>query len=113
MSGYLNSAKLDELCAEIGRENLPMLLDIFLGELKRYHIVLSGDVKQLHSPLKEICHMLKSNAASFGADHLCELANKLDAKARAGEPINTLEYRDLILFSIDQTTRQYQSLTLS
>ncbi|WED20896.1 Hpt domain-containing protein [Vibrio sp. JC009] len=110
MTCYLNLGKIDDLCNEIGRDNLPVLLDIFLSELDGYHTVLSGDLEELQHPLREISHALKSSAASFGADNLCELAKSLDAKAKAGEQLNTDEYRESILESIRKTIREYNVL---
>lgn len=110
MTCYLNLSKIDDLCNEIGRDNLPVLLDIFLSELDGYETVLSGSLDELQSPLTEISHALKSSAASFGADNLCELARELDARAKAGERINTDECREPILDSIRETIREYHSL---
>jgi two-component system phosphorelay protein LuxU len=107
---YLNINKVDDLCNEIGRENLPVLLEIFLSELDGYNAVLSGELAELQSPLSDISHALKSSAASFGADNLCEVAKSLDARVKAGEVINTAEYRETIVASIQQTIREYQSL---
>ena len=41
----LNQQKVDELAGEIGQENVPVLLEIFLGELKGYyeHLDLNKD----------------------------------------------------------------------
>ncbi len=75
----LNRAKVEQLSEEIGSENVPMLLDIFIGELAGYQTklkTLEGD-EQIRQ-LKEISHALKSSAASFGADRLCELAQNID-----------------------------------
>ncbi|MDW1810739.1 Hpt domain-containing protein, partial [Vibrio sp. Vb2362] len=71
----LNQQKIDELSMEIGSDNVPVLFDIFLGEMDTYIENLSqlqGAERLAYS--KEISHALKSSAASFGADRLCELA---------------------------------------
>ncbi len=71
---------------EIGNDNVSLLFDIFLGEMDTYIDNLqsvSGD-KQL-SYLKDISHALKSSAASFGADRLCELAISIDNKVKNNE----------------------------
>ncbi len=39
----LNQDKIERLAAEIGVENVPVLLDIFLGELTMYIDNLNGD----------------------------------------------------------------------
>ncbi|GLR02797.1 phosphorelay protein LuxU [Vibrio hyugaensis] len=82
----LNQQKIDELAAEIGLDNVPILLDIFLGEMDVYITNLSqyqGSEQLIY--LKEISHALKSSAASFGADRLCDLAVAIDKKAKSGE----------------------------
>ncbi|MGR5324373.1 quorum-sensing phosphorelay protein LuxU [Vibrio alfacsensis] len=85
-TGVLNQQKIDELAAEIGRDNVPVLLEIFLGEMDSYIVHLSQNhhTEQLVY-LKEISHALKSSAASFGADRLCALATDIDKKAKADE----------------------------
>lgn len=81
----LNQKKIDALSNEIGEDNVPILLEIFLSELASYLKVL-GDTsfQDKLSYLKEISHALKSSAASFGADALCELAVSIDAKVKQG-----------------------------
>ena len=81
-----NQQKIEELSAEIGSDNVPVLLDIFLGEMDSYIGTLTelqGSEQLLY--LKEISHALKSSAASFGADRLCELAIAIDKKAKANQ----------------------------
>ncbi|EKO3781405.1 Hpt domain-containing protein, partial [Vibrio metschnikovii] len=34
---WMNTEKIDALAQEIGKENIPILMDIFLGELRLYH----------------------------------------------------------------------------
>lgn len=63
----LNQQKIDELSMEIGSDNVPVLFDIFLGEMDTYIENLSqlqGAERLAYS--KEISHALKSSAASFG-----------------------------------------------
>ena len=81
----LNQQKIAALGNEIGDDNVPMLLEIFLSELASYLKVL-GDTsfQDKLSYLKGISHALKSSAASFGADALCELAVAIDAKVKQG-----------------------------
>ena len=79
----LNQQKIDELAGEIGEENVPVLLDIFLGELAGYDEHLSsGKLDDVGQYLAEISHALKSSAASFGADQLCEFAVALDSRVK-------------------------------
>ncbi len=79
----LNQHKIDQLATEIGSDNVPLLLDIFLGEMVTYKENLQSYTgEKLLSYLKEISHALKSSAASFGADRLCELAISIDKKGK-------------------------------
>ena len=71
MTKVLNQQKVDELAGEIGQENVPVLLEIFLGELKGYYEHLEINKESDTSKyLADISHALKSSAASFGADSL-------------------------------------------
>ncbi|WCE28751.1 Hpt domain-containing protein [Vibrio sp. SCSIO 43137] len=110
MAEYLNANKIDDLSNEIGQDNLPVLLDIFLGELNGYQTELSSDRDGLETRLGDISHALKSSAASFGAENLCQVATNIDAQVKAGEKINTLENRESILSSIEKTIRAYDGL---
>jgi len=107
---YLNSNKIEDLCNEIGQENLPVLLNIFLGELNSYHVSLTENGDNLERLLSDISHALKSSAASFGADDLCRKALHIDAKAKAGEKVSTAENRNSLLDSIEATIRAYGAL---
>lgn len=79
----LNQQKIDELSMEIGSDNVPVLFDIFLGEMDTYIENLSQLQRaERLAYSKEISHALKSSAASFGADRLCELAMSIDKKKR-------------------------------
>ena len=82
----LNQKKIDELSRIIGSDNVPVLLDIFIGEMDTYIENLSQfrGAKRL-CYLKEISHALKSSAASFGAECLCQLAISIDKKSKSGE----------------------------
>ncbi|MCL9782611.1 Hpt domain-containing protein [Vibrio sp. S4M6] len=107
----LNQKKIDRLAAEVGEENVPVLLEIFLGELDGYisHLASNstGDIVEY---LKEISHALKSSAASFGADALCNIAITIDAKAKAGQPINEKQDTDDMLDWLQQTYQRYSEL---
>ncbi|MCF8779107.1 Hpt domain-containing protein [Vibrio sp. IRLE0018] len=82
----LNQKKIASLSEEIGQENVPMLLEIFLGELESYLKVLcDATYSDKLSYLKEISHALKSSAASFGADSLCAYAVEIDARAKQND----------------------------
>lgn len=80
----LNQSKIDQLSLDIGSDNVPVLLEIFLGELDTYITNLSRfQAEEQDAYLREISHALKSSAASFGADQLCELAVTIDAKVKS------------------------------
>ncbi len=84
----LNQQKIDALSKEIGRDNVPLLLDIILGEMDTYiNNLRNYSGEQQLSYLKEISHALKSSAASFGADRLRELAIVIDQKAKNNQLI--------------------------
>jgi len=71
MTKVLNQQKVDELAGEIGQENVPVLLEIFLGELKGYYEHLEiNKASDTSKYLADISHALKSSAASL-AQILC------------------------------------------
>jgi two-component system phosphorelay protein LuxU len=107
---YLNSSKIDDLCNEIGQENLPVLLDIFLGELNEYQTTLLENSDELERQIGEISHALKSSAASFGADNLCYTAKSIDARVKAGQVVSTPETRESMLESIRATIDAFGSI---
>jgi len=107
---YLNANKIDDLCNEIGQDNLPFLLDIFLGELNEYQVALLEGGDDLERQLSDISHALKSSAASFGADELCKTAKHIDASAKAGLQVSTIENKNSMLLSIQGTIKAYGSL---
>jgi len=102
----LNKEMIQRLANDIGQENVPMLLEIFLGELTDYISMLSKDDPEFVShQLEEISHALKSSAASFGADKLCALAHEVDKQAKLGESI--YEYRLAFIELLQQTQQNY------
>lgn len=108
----LNQQKIDELSMEIGSDNVPVLLDIFLGEMDTYIDNLSqleGSEQLVY--LKEISHALKSSAASFGADRLCELAMSIDKKAKSGELVEQGSEVNTMLERLNETRDAYRSWT--
>lgn len=108
----LNQQKIDELSMEIGSDNVPVLFDIFLGEMDTYIENLSqlqGGAERL-AYSKEISHALKSSAASFGgADRLCELAMSIDKKAKAGELTAESEVLEVMFDLLHETRDAYRS----
>lgn len=110
MTTYLNTDKIDDLCNEIGQENLPVLLDIFLGELNEYQVAITESGDDLERQLGEISHALKSSAASFGADELCKTAQYIDASVKAGQQVSTIENKSSMLANIQATIDAYGSI---
>ncbi len=106
----LNQHKIDQLATEIGSDNVPLLLDIFLGEMATYRENLQSYTgeKQL-SCLKEISHALKSSAASFGADRLCELAISIDKKAKNHQLIEDGDEASAMVDLLGDTSDVYRS----
>ncbi|ODS12017.1 Phosphorelay protein LuxU [Vibrio scophthalmi] len=106
----LNQAKVERLGNEIGKENVPILLEIFLGELAQYIETLSVEQDNQGAYLKDISHALKSSAASFGAEALCALAVELDAAAKAGASLDDVEIKQKMLALLVDTQQRYKSL---
>ncbi len=107
----LNQTKIDKLAKDIGEENVPMLVQIFLGELVTYkQSLVSDELTDKSRYLKEISHALKSSAASFGADKLCAKALDIDARAKQGIEFDEgVEAADMVSI-LDQTYGFYQKL---
>ncbi|CAK4068926.1 Phosphorelay protein LuxU [Vibrio sp. 16] len=107
----LNKEKIERLASEIGADNVPILLDIFLGELAQYKSKLTDDASlDVVSYLKEISHALKSSAASFGAEVLCAYAIELDSMAKAGQSFDPNSSRDKMIDLLSETESHYQRL---
>ncbi|XAW90185.1 quorum-sensing phosphorelay protein LuxU [Vibrio sp. CDRSL-10 TSBA] len=107
----LNQTKVDSLAREIGEENVPVLVEIFLGELDMYQQNLSSD--QLDDKvqyLKEISHALKSSAASFGAELLCAKAVEIDSRAKSGEGIDEAHDTASMIELLERTHQRYSQL---
>jgi len=107
----LNQEKIDRLAAEVGKENVPVLLEIFLGELDAYiSNLVSNPTGSTSQYLKEISHALKSSAASFGAEALCANAIAIDAKVKAGQAVDEKRDTDEMLELLQQTYHRYREL---
>ncbi len=109
MIAYLNLDKMNELCNEVGQDNLPILLNIFLVELNKYQEILTSEDEDLEHHLGNISHALKSSAASFGADNLCQIALRIDENLKANERVPLLEVQEVMLESLQATIDIYQS----
>lgn len=111
MREWINQSKIDLLAKEIGEENVPILVNIFLGELNDYQSKLVSDmVADKLGYLKEISHALKSSAASFGADRLCAKAVELDSRVKSGEMMDISLEVEHMLELLKQTHQCYSDL---
>ncbi|RJX68473.1 Hpt domain-containing protein [Vibrio sinensis] len=109
-----NSAKLEQLSHEIGAENVPILLNIFLSELAQYIDTLSMQTDDSNNEyLKDICHALKSSAASFGAEKLCAMAIEIDTSAKLGQRSEYREHRVQLIALLRETQQCYHKLLAS
>ncbi|PMK05204.1 quorum-sensing phosphorelay protein LuxU [Vibrio sp. 10N.261.55.A7] len=107
----LNQQKIDRLSNEIGAENVPILLDIFLGELNQYiSTIVNDETRNNADYLREISHALKSSAASFGADQLCHLSIQMDNRIKAGEALNPIEDSAIMVKTLEITRDVYREL---
>ncbi|PHX06753.1 quorum-sensing phosphorelay protein LuxU [Vibrio splendidus] len=112
MTKVLNQQKVDELAGEIGQENVPVLLEIFLGELKGYYEHLEiNKASDTSKYLADISHALKSSAASFGADSLCSFAISLDAKVKQALPVTDVDFQDMQELLLSTYTEYQQLMT--
>ncbi|MDF2153874.1 quorum-sensing phosphorelay protein LuxU [Vibrio sp. CAU 1672] len=106
----LNESKITELAEEIGVDNVPVLLGIFLGEMDTYIDTLAElPVERQEAYLKEISHALKSSAASFGADCLCDLALTIDKQVKAGQLTTVSDYAAQMQLVLETTRERYRS----
>jgi two-component system phosphorelay protein LuxU len=107
----LNQNKIDQLSGEIGAENVPVLLEIFIGELNTYIQNLSdSSVTDIDGYLKEISHALKSSAASFGAEALCAYSIEIDARAKLEQPLDLNQVQPKMVSLLVETQQRYQAL---
>ncbi|HAS61143.1 MAG TPA: phosphorelay protein [Vibrio sp.] len=106
----INQQQVERLKQEIGAENLPVLLDIFLSELSQYMVKLTDANNDQEAYLKEISHALKSSAASFGAEALRNLAIDYDGSGKAGVSLSTVEHKHKMLALLKETHQCYEKL---
>lgn len=107
----LNQNKIDQLSEEIGAENVPVLLEIFIGELNTYIRELSdSSVTDVDGYLKEISHALKSSAASFGAEALCAYAIEIDARAKLEQSLDLNQVQPKMVSLLEETQQRYRAL---
>jgi two-component system phosphorelay protein LuxU len=105
---YLNHQKVDQLTREIGVDNIPVLLEIFTGELVTYQQQLNcGNLASKSAYLKEISHALKSSAASFGADALCHFALSVDEAVKQDKFVEKDEDITFMMCCLNETHQVY------
>jgi two-component system phosphorelay protein LuxU len=105
---YLNQHKVEQLTREIGVDNIPVLLEIFTGELITYQQQLNcGNLAAKSAYLKEISHALKSSAASFGADALCHLALSVDEAVKQDDFVEKDEDISFMMSCLNETHQVY------
>ncbi|GAK86593.1 phosphorelay protein LuxU [Vibrio ponticus] len=106
----INHQQVERLKQEIGADNLPVLLGIFLTELNQYAEKLNLPDNDQDSYLKEISHALKSSAASFGAEALRSLAIDYDSAGKSGLMLASPEHKQKMLNLLQITHQQYEIL---
>ncbi|MGL6261697.1 Hpt domain-containing protein [Vibrio sp. WXL210] len=104
----INRVAIEELGEQIGQENLTPLFEIFTTELADYQQTLSQcEASKTSKQLAEICHALKSSAASFGADALCEHAREMDRLYKLGTDLTSGDYVNQTNAMLAETERAY------
>ncbi len=76
MTGLIDRKVLLELQQSIGPESLPLVLNTFIQQGEQELRNLNNSLTS--SQLKELCHSLKSSAASVGAMHLANTASQIE-----------------------------------
>ena len=79
MSNQIDRATFDSLLQNVGQDFIGELLDTFFSEAPQ----LISQMKSAHASsdaetFRRVAHSLKSNANSFGALHLADLAKELE-----------------------------------
>lgn len=84
----MNTKTIDSLRNEIGADNLPILLGIFTSELEQYQAALTTETEQA-SQFQEICHSLKSSAASLALKIFVRWRRRSTTKSRMARIVTT------------------------
>ncbi|AJR08073.1 Hpt domain-containing protein [Photobacterium gaetbulicola] len=79
----INAETIKRMADEVGQETLTLLLNVFSDELEQYQRQLLD--QPTISEVREICHSLKSSAASFGADELADMAQECESRVKQGQ----------------------------
>ncbi|QIL86576.1 Hpt domain-containing protein [Vibrio sp. HDW18] len=111
MREWINQSQIDVLAKEIGAENIPLLLNIFVDELNAYQRRLRSEPHaNQREYLQEISHALKSSAASFGAERLRGKAIELDRLAHTDLTFDLAYEVEQMLELLGQTHQRYLQL---
>jgi HPt (histidine-containing phosphotransfer) domain-containing protein len=88
---------LKQLEAEVGKEILSTLIDVFLKESQSLCAKLHTTLKERDiSETTRLLHSIKSGAKTYGASRLAALSAELEARARAND-LNTVEQSIVLL----------------
>ncbi|MDR9827963.1 Hpt domain-containing protein [Vibrio sp. FNV 38] len=110
----MNKVKIEELGAQIGINNLPPLFEIFTSELAQYqNQIKASQADSVTLQLGEICHALKSSAASFGADALCHHAKEIDVLYKHRKDLSQGDYIERTLELLVKTHQVYTQFELN
>jgi PAS domain S-box-containing protein len=103
----LDGSALERLAKTLGDgPALAALIDTFLAEAPNMLATLQESVREGNADeLRRIAHMLKANAATFGAEHLAELCRRLEAMGEEGALIGA---EDLVA-RVESEYRQVRS----
>ncbi len=110
MTSMVNYETLRRLAVEVGEETLPSLFVVFTDELCRYLTELS-DMPDI-TKVRDICHALKSSAASFGADELAELARECEYRVKLDQSEWVIAQLPHLIELLNLTIRDYKKLAL-
>lgn len=75
LSQLIDTGVLNTLQANIGKESLPLVLEAFVRQGRKDLQQVNSEISA--SELQELCHSLKSSAASVGALRLSQEAQRL------------------------------------
>ncbi len=87
---YIDKEALLDLVQNTSTTMFPELIKSFLEEIASINDKLSRDQTLTGDPLADLAHGLKSNAGTFGAKPLFDVARDLELTARAGEDLGDL-----------------------
>ncbi|MBU2955893.1 PAS domain S-box protein [Marinobacter sp. F3R08] len=84
----LSDAVLDQLVADTSAETLPMMISVFINEVKkRIQALENAEATGDEAEIREQAHALKSCAGTFGGERLQDSAQRLEELASMGRSI--------------------------